>query len=63
MPKYKVIKAHDGLPEGAERLLPVSSVTKYMVENGYWEEVVEPAQEQAETPAQPAKKRTPKPKK
>ena len=39
MPRYKVIKAHDGLQVGDIRTLPASSVTAYMVAQGYWREI------------------------
>ena len=41
MAKYRVIKAHDGIQVGTEKSLPESTITAYMVENGYWEEVKE----------------------
>lgn len=39
MPRYKVIKAHDGLQVGDIRTLPASSVTAYMCAQGYWREI------------------------
>lgn len=42
MAKYRVVKAHDGIQVGTEKSLPESTITAYMVENGYWEVVKEP---------------------
>ena len=39
MPRYKVMKAHDGLQVGDIRTLPASSVTAYMCAQGYWKEI------------------------
>lgn len=42
MPKYEVIKAHDGLPVGTIKDVPADSISAYMVDNGYWREIAEP---------------------
>ena len=57
MPKYEVIKAHDGLSAGTIKDVPADSISAYMVENGYWREIAEePAartKSDAEQPVEP----------
>lgn len=58
MPKFKVIKAHDGIEEGFIKVLPISSLTEYMVANGYWEEVKEEEPTPTKTEKPKASKKT-----
>lgn len=41
MPKFRVIRTHDGIPAGTIKSLPDSHLTRYMVETGLWEVVSE----------------------
>lgn len=55
MTKFRVIKAHDGIEAGTIKVLAPSRLTAKMVQNGWWEEVVDDRPE--------AKKPNPKSKK
>lgn len=39
MPKYIVVKEHDGIKAGTVKSLPDSPIARYMVKEGYWKEV------------------------
>lgn len=41
MAKFRVIKAHDGIEAGTIKVLAPSRLTAKMVQNGWWEEVVD----------------------
>jgi hypothetical protein len=56
MAKFRVIKAHDGIEAGTIKVLAPSRLTAKMVQNGWWEEVVDD-QPKPEKPKPQSKKK------